>query len=71
MLASARAPAPLNLEHASDRFADVLLQFIDGFALRITPGEGWNLAPITTFRIFMDDNGVIPHPSIFARGVDP
>jgi hypothetical protein len=33
--------------------------------LRVTARQRGNLAPITAIRVFMNDNGVFPHASIF------
>ena len=56
-----------NLKYADDGFADVVLELIYRFALGIATGEGGNLSPKAAFRIFMDDNGVVLHASIFLQ----
>jgi len=53
-----------NFQYPDDGFADVVLQLIYRFALRVAAREGWDLSPKAAFRIFMDDNGVILQASI-------
>ena len=60
-------PLLLHLEDAGDGLSDVLLQLIDGLALRVAARKGWNLAPKPAVRILMNDNGVILHVSILSR----
>jgi len=51
-------------EYTGNCFADVLLEFLDRFALRIASRKGGNLSPKAALRVFMDDNGVALHALI-------
>ena len=44
-----------------------MLQLINRFTLGIAAREGWDLSPETAIRVFMDDNGVIPHVPILSQ----
>ena len=57
-----------NLEHAGDRLANVVFQFVERITLRIAPGEGGDLSPITTLWLLVDDNGVFPQKPILSHG---
>lgn len=54
-----------NLKYADDSFPDVVLQLIYRFALGVAARQSWNLSPKAALRIFVDDNGVVLHASIF------
>lgn len=54
-----------DFEYARDGFADVIPELIHGFALRVAAWQRRNLAPKSAIRIFMDDNRVFLHASIF------
>ena len=61
--------APLffqNFEYAADGFADIVLQLIDRLTLGVAAWEGRDLCPKAAVRIFMDDNGIVLHVSIFS-----
>lgn len=58
---------PQNFQYAGYGLADVVLDFIHGFSLRIAAREGWNLCPKPAFRVFVDDHSVVLDALILSR----
>src|ERR1017187_1997270 len=58
---------PHDFEHAGNRFADIALELVDGFTLGIAARERGDLTPKATLRIFVDDNCVLLHASVFPQ----
>ena len=44
-----------------------MLKLIDRLALGIAARKSWSLSPKTAIRVFMDDNGVVLHPSFLSQ----
>lgn len=58
---------PQDLDHAGDCFADVMLKVVNRLALRIAARKSWYFSPKSAMGVFMNDNGVILHVSIFSQ----
>jgi hypothetical protein len=55
-----------DFQDTGDCFANVGLQFVNRFPLRITARESGHLSPKPAFGVLMDYNGVRLHALIFA-----
>ena len=68
MFESGSRPCSLRTSnYPGNGLADVVLEFIHGFALRIAAREGRNLCPKSALRVFVDDNSVVLHALIFSQ----
>jgi hypothetical protein len=64
-------PLALLLHHFQDAcycFPDIGHQFVHGFALGVAARQSWNLSPESAFWVFVSDDSVSFHTTIFAEG---